>query len=37
MGKHGDGRMIITETFERGVQPRHRLSAPSAAMSIDTS
>ena len=31
------GRMIVIETFERGCQPRHRPSAPTAPIRIDTS
>ena len=31
------GRMIIIETFEAGCQPRHRPTAPLAAIRIDTS
>jgi hypothetical protein len=31
------GRMLIIETFERGSTPRHRPSAPTAAIRIDTS
>ena len=29
--------MIIIETFERGCEPRHRPTAPPAAIRIDTS
>src|SRR5262249_6933741 len=31
------GRMIIIETFERGSQPKHRPTAPSQTIRIDTS
>jgi hypothetical protein len=31
------GRMIIIATFERGGSPRYRLTAPTAAIRIDTS
>ena len=31
------GRMIIIEVFERGATPRHRPTAPTSAIRIDTS
>ena len=31
------GRMIIIETFERGCEPKHRPTPPSAAIRVDTS
>lgn len=31
------GRMIVVEVFERGATPRHRPTAPTRAIKIDTS
>jgi hypothetical protein len=31
------GRMIVIEVFERGATPRHRPTAPTGAIRIDTS